>query len=158
MKKIFLIKFLAVLILGCSDRGDKPVEYRFEIINDSGVDLKILSYNPENPDIVRKSIEIEDNDVYLESFNSRYSEEAYFFSDVFNGDSIVINYGNEKQQFFYCLRDHDDGTDEGCNEPRNILAMFEDSDGNPNDGIILNRYTFSSTDFENASPCEADCE
>lgn len=138
---------------------DKVIEYQFQIRNESGKDIEIVSYDHDYPNKIKKVINIETDNFYDESFLSRYSQETYNFLDVFDGDSIVINYNNEKQQIFYCYRNYnDDIGDEGCSEPRNILAVFQDTDNDPNNNIFFNQYTFTQEDYENAAACEGECD
>lgn len=141
--------------LSCSDRNDDVIEYGFEIINHSGVDIKIKSYNSAFPDNLVEEIKIQDGGLYRENFFSRNSGESYLFSDVFNGDSLTIIYEDRRINSFYCYNFFSN-QQEGCDEDNNILAVVEDKSSD--DDIILRQYIFTQEDYENATPCDEDCE
>ncbi|TVZ25915.1 hypothetical protein JM83_0856 [Gillisia sp. Hel_I_86] len=155
MKKIVIFNLLLLLTVGCSDRSDKPVTYRFEIINESGGDIKIKSYNSAFAPILVKEIKIQDGGLYKENFLSRKSGRSYLFSDVFNADSLKIIYRDRRIASFYCYNIFSN-QEEGCDEENNILAVVEDYSSD--EDVILRRYTFTTENYENAMPCDGDCE
>lgn len=69
-------------------------------------------------------------------------QEYYSYISFFQGDSIVINYSNEKKQIFV-LETNCNGNERN---PLNI-CLYGDTE---------ETFTFIEQDFENASPCNGD--
>lgn len=45
---------------------------------------------------------------------------------------------------------------EGCNASWNILSVFDDNDHR--DNVVLNKFTFTESDYENGEDCKGNCD
>ena len=140
-----LVFVLSLNILACGST-DQDVLYTFSISNNSGEDLTITSYNSNSPNRVQRTIVVPYLDSFDEQFRSRDSGPDYDFSDVFEGDSIIINYNNLRTRTFTCIRRGSQGV--GCSEPRNILNILPAPVLGQD--ILAAEYEFTTSDFENA--------
>ncbi len=148
MKKYILI-IVTLLIISCTDREDENINYNFKIENNSGYDIIITSYNSASSgQEILRTIEINNNSFFIESYSSRASERSYILADIFRGDSIVVSYNNnERKEIFTCI--DRSNTRIGCDEARNPLNY---SSTIPSINNNLNTiYTFAPSDYDNAN-------
>ena len=145
--KNLLVFVLSLNMLACGST-DQDVLYTFSISNTSGEDITIQGYNSNIPDRVQRTIVVPYLDSFEEQIKSRDSGPDYDFSDVFEGDSIIINYNNLRTRTFTCIRRGSQGV--GCSEPRNILNILPAPVSGQD--ILASEYEFTQTDFENALP------
>ena len=132
-----------------------PIEYKFEAINNSGVDIKIIGFDGS----FRTETLIPNSRTVFKSFQSSSMDKNRTFSDVFGGDSIKVIFGMKKADIFYCYLGRGGG---GCSKPRNILVqkniLVTDINSKKNGKIFLDRFTFEPIDYENAEDCNGNCE
>ncbi len=138
-----------MLILSCTGVGDEPIRYNFLVENKSGYNVIIKAYNTRfSSQEIQRTISINNNSIFTESYNSSSSDRVYTLSDVLKADSVVVSYNNnERKEIFTCIISNDTGF--GCTESRNILNYYT---FNP---IVNNTsntiYTFTSSDYDNAN-------
>ncbi|MEL6976606.1 MAG: hypothetical protein AAGL29_14620 [Bacteroidota bacterium] len=145
MKLLCFVISLNILACGSTDQD---VLYTFSISNNSGEDITIRGYNSNIPDRVQRTIVVPYLDRFEAQFRSRDSGPDYDFSDVFEGDSIIIDYNNLRTRTFTCIRRGSQGV--GCSESRNILNVLPEPVSGQD--ILAAEYEFTETDFENALP------
>ncbi|SHF55742.1 hypothetical protein SAMN05444483_101583 [Salegentibacter echinorum] len=143
MKNLLTFIFLLTLLNGCGTDQGEGKNYIFTLVNSSGYDIRIDSFFSSEEDT--EIIALRNGEEITKQFNSPAPpiQEYYSYISFFQGDSIVINYGNEKQQIFVI--------ETNCNgnerNPLNICIYDEQQE----------TFTFTEEDFENATPCDGDC-
>lgn len=136
MKKTILL-FILALSYSCTDMGSYK-ENNYKLVNKNGVNIKIYAYsgNYQNPVIILNS-----NDSLNKKFKTCMGELGSF-KEFFKGDSIKVIYQNEKINYF------------------SISGCSTGNEGNPfchNNGV-MGVFTFTLQDYENATPCNGNCE
>ena len=141
-----------MLSLGCicCGRTDEDVVYAFSVTNDSGREISITSFKADFPEIAPKQVSLKNKEVLLEEFPSRDSGRSYSFLDVFDGDSINVDYAGSRFQIITCIRRGSEGV--GCSVPRNILNVLPEPVSGTD--ILLSEYVFTAEDFNTAQPLE----
>jgi hypothetical protein len=142
MKTFFTIILTCICFVSCHSDDEKLFTYKLK--NTSGVGIKIVAFSKSN--VFREPIItiIEDGKEIIKNYESDppLNENIYNYVSFFQGDSIVVNYDNEKKQIF-------------------VLETCEGSERNPlNICFYSNQeeiFTFTEEDFENATPCDGDC-
>lgn len=146
MKKIIFIA-MTILLFSCTDKGDSYRNFNFIIKNYSGKDIVITSYNSLNPSETQRTITINNNSLFSQSYTSKESDRGYLLEDVFKGDSIIVNYNNnERKEIFTCIDKFDTAT--GCSENRNLLSYYNITTQGNN---INTTYIFNTSDYDNAN-------
>ena len=140
---IYLICF--TFFISC-DTDEKKISYNFKIENNSGKDIIITSYNSQNPTVIQRTISISNESFFIESIESKEGDKSYIFEDILKGDSIVVNYNNERIEIYTCIDRF--GTALGCDEPRNLLSFYNVV---PLENSKNTIYKFTSTDYDNAN-------
>lgn len=154
--KVIKIVLIALLLNGC-DRNNEEREYRFIIENQSGGDIRLEIFE-SGTNSFAKNIPIPNSDFIIKDFQSSDMGKTYGIQDFFQGDSVNIIYGNNlKLKSYKCefLKPENNG----CNEQGNIA-----NDGDPKwksqrDGYLYKAtYLITTEDYENATPCDGDCD
>lgn len=145
INKVFFA-MLTIFFCSCTDQNDNYINYDFKIVNNSGKDIVINSYDFAELSLVRKTIIIENNSFYFESRKSKESDTGFNLSDILDGNYVIINYNNERQEIFSCIDRFN--TAVGCAEERNILNYYISTSSGNN---INTTYTITSTDYDNAN-------
>ena len=138
MRKIILIIILIITVSCGTDLGDGEF-YNYSLRNNSGKDVTIYSYRTiypirENPLI----IQLADGENLTKTYKDALPPTGYNFGVFFNGDSLIINYNNERKQIFKWTDQND----------RNPFNYFETNV----------EFIFTEQDFENAEPCNGNCD
>lgn len=142
----FLILLIVFVQIGCTDRHEDEIYYDFVIKNETNKNITITTYHRYYGDDSQRTIILNAGESISESLQSSSSGTDYVFEDFLKGDSIIINYQNERKEIFSCRNQE---TDVNCSEPRNILRYAERiPNGNHR---ILNKYTISQIDYDNAN-------
>ncbi|MBZ9632232.1 hypothetical protein LB465_15730 [Salegentibacter sp. LM13S] len=160
MKISFIVKltFLlsAILFNGC-DRNNEERTYRFIINNESGFDIRLEIFESGTNNFVKEII-ISDSDHTIKNFQSTDMGQVYGIQDFFEGDSVNIIYGNnQKIQSYKCefLKPENNG----CSETGNIANDGDTQWKRERQGqLYIRTYTFNPENFEEATPCDGDCE
>ncbi len=147
MKKIkFIICLIVFIQLSCTDRNDDDIYYDFLLKNETNKNIIITTYHRYHDNDLQRTITLSSGESLSESLQSTSSGPDYVFEDFLKGDSIIINYQNERKEIFSCRNQE---TDVNCSESRNILRNAERiSNGN---NRILSKYIIFQTDYDNAN-------
>ncbi len=145
-KNNFLIGLIVLIQLGCTDKHDDEIYYDFMLKNETNKNITINTYHRYHGNDLQRTIILNAGESISESLQSSASSTDYVFEDFLKGDSIIINYQDERKEIFSCRNQE---TDVNCSEPRNILRYAERISNGSN--RILNKYTITQTDFNNAN-------
>lgn len=138
---------MMISLSSCTDKGDDYRNFNFKIENNSGKNIVIISYNSQNPSEVQRTIIINNNSSFSESYTSKESDRGYLLEDVLKGDSIIVSYNNnERKEIFTCIDKF--GTAIGCSETRNLLSYYNSTSTGNNTNTT---YNFDSNDYDNAN-------
>lgn len=138
---------MMISLSSCTDKGDDYRNFNFNIENNSGKNIVIISYNSQNPSEVQRTIIINNNSSFSESYTSKESDRGYLLEDVLKGDSIIVSYNNnERKEIFTCIDKF--GTAIGCSETRNLLSYYNSTSTGNNTNTT---YNFDSNDYDNAN-------
>lgn len=139
MKNLILL-ILSITLTGCwgTDQGEGKF-YEYTIRNESGKNIEISSYRniyPErNTAII---IQLKNEEELKKTFQDNLPPSGYNFGVFFNGDSLIINYNNERKQVFTFPTEND----------RNPF-FYTGTDVT---------YIFTEQDYENAEDCNGNCD
>lgn len=156
MRYIVLKIALIIFLFGGCDLNNEKRIYRLFIENESGVNIRLEVFNVVNNSFV-KNIDIPNSDFVMKDFQSSDMGEVYGIQDFFEGDSVKVIFGNNLRiESYKCefLKPENNG----CNKSGNIA-----NDGDPKwqrqqeENLFKATYTFTEEDFENASPCDGNC-
>lgn len=156
--KYIAIKIVLIILLfsGC-DRNNEERVYRFVIENESGVNIRLEIFESGSNRFV-KNIDIPNSDFVMKDFQSSDMGKVYGIQDFFEGDSVNVIYGNNLSiESYRCefLKPENNG----CNKLGNIANDGDPKWKNQREGNLYKAtYTFTEEDFENAIPCDGDCE
>ncbi|MDO5637305.1 MAG: hypothetical protein Q4G18_08650 [Myroides sp.] len=128
------------LSVGCVDKEYREMEYRHTLWNKSGKDIRINIYKISmngHPHRWINTLNIPNNEEL--TFRAKSEHSNYDFVDVFKGDSIVINYQNERKKTYTIFFDPD------------IRNLFKRKGRNVT-------YIFEEADYNLATPCNGDCD
>ena len=148
MKHFYLIFSIITFVLcGCgTDQGESKT-YVYTVENDSGHDLLITSYiDDDNSN--GKVFSLLNGEATTKTYEDKQPPSYYFFTDFFGyenrrSESIKIVYGdNLKVQLFLSGN---------CNQEKNPLNTCKYSGTNQ-------VFTFTQQDYENAQPCDGNCD
>ena len=146
-KQFYWIVFLCGIIISC-DHNEYSVTTNFEIINQSGKDIIIYSYNIFD---LESTITINDSETFSDQIITSSRDGTRSFLHLFDSDSIKIVYENQRYKIYKCfLRENG-----GCGEERNILSFLDYEESG--DNVYLLRYTFTEEDYQNAEFCNEEC-
>lgn len=147
MKNIkFIICLIVLLQLGCTDRNDDDIYYDFILKNETNKSITITTYHRYYGNVLQRTIILNTGESLTESLQSNASGPDYVFEDFLKGDSIIVNYQNERKEIFSCKNQE---TDINCSETRNILRCSDRSSNGEN--RILSKYTITQTDYDIAN-------
>lgn len=139
MKNLFLA-FITLAIIGCgTDQGEGNF-YNYSIINESGKDITINSYRTIYP--IREIpviIQLANGENLTKTYQDALPPSGYDFGVFFEGDSIIINFNNEKKQVFTFITN---------NNNRNPFSYAG----------ITETFIFTTQDYENAEDCNGNCD
>jgi hypothetical protein len=155
MKNYILLIFVA-LFYSCTDQGEVK-KYDYTIINNSGVTVDIIPYDEENDINIQNKRTLLDGekinkklDVYP-PYNDNLSLSGVLWGDLIYSRvpkaEIVFN-NNKKVIYLNCTFSDLGITD--CLEPRSIFNPINNSG-------VIQVYTITPEDYENAIPCDGDC-
>jgi hypothetical protein len=139
MKKLLFI-FVTSLLIGCGTDQGKGKSYKYTIKNDSGKNITINSFRTFYPKRITPLItSLNNGESITKTFDDTLPPSGYDFTVFFNGDSLVINYNNEKKQVYTMFK--------GVDEVKGPFAKA---------GTIEN-FVFSEEDYANSIPCNGNC-
>lgn len=148
MRILFFLIALSVVFASCTDLGSTDT-YTYTVRNESGVDIKIIGYVTFT-NVEEYIITLKDNEERTQIYKDGSPPRGYHFRYLFgssNGnrdaDSIRIVYDNIKFKNFGI---------NNLSDERNPLGP------NHNDGGLEATYTITKEDYENAEPCNGNCE
>jgi len=144
MKNFLMIfSFLFILNSCGTDQGEGET-YIYTLINSSGHNIKIEAFNLTSREEVSKITYLENGEEITKKFTSPAPpmQEYYSYVGFFEGDSIIITYDNEKRKVFVLE------TCEGDSRNPINICLYSN---------LIETFTFSEEDFENAAPCDGDC-
>lgn len=145
MKNLFTSIILLTLLNSCgTDQGSKT--YKLTLKNNSGKDITINAFvtanNLEEPSQVTNLANEEQITKVYES--SAPLLEIYNFASLFGGDSIVVQFNNERTISHVVA----------INCGSNLRNPLNNCEYNKQEET----FTFTEEDYENAIPCDGDCE
>ncbi|MDV7188456.1 hypothetical protein R3X25_14280 [Lutibacter sp. TH_r2] len=130
---------IMLVLISCGTDQGEGTYYEYTIINNSGKNIKINSYRNSYPKRdTPTTIDLQYGDELTKSFKDDLPPRGYDFAVFFQGDSIIINYNNERKK---------------------ILTFPTENDRNPffYTGTDVT-FTFTQQDYENAEPCNGNCD
>jgi hypothetical protein len=138
MKKIILTT-LSFIIIGCWWTQVENKTYKYTLRNESGKNIKVNAFRTFYPPRETPIITILDDEEELIKTHTEASQPDVFnFISFFNGDSLIVNFNNERKQIFTFPTENE----------RN---PFYHSGTN----VI---FVFTQQDFENAEDCNGNCD
>lgn len=145
MKNLLISIILLALLNSCgTDQGSKT--YKLTAKNSSGKDIMISAFvtsnNLDNPSQVT-NLNIEEEITKFYESNPPLLE-IYTFSNFFGGDSIVVNFNNERTLSYI--------VETKCGQ--NFRNPLNNCEYNKQEET----FTFTEEDYRNATPCDGDCE
>lgn len=138
MRKIILIITLLITFSCGTDLGEGKF-YNYSIRNESGKDITIYSYRTIYP--IREKpiiIQLANGESLTKTYQDALPPTGYDFGVFFEGDSIIINFNNEKKQVFTFK----------TNNERNPFWY----------GGISETFIFTEQDYQNAEDCNGNCD
>lgn len=137
LKQALLIIYFVPLLMATDCGKGKFHEYK--IRNESGKDIKISSYRNIYP--IRQTpiyTQLVNDGELTKTYQDGLPPSGYSFGAFFNGDSLIVNYNNERKQIF---------------------TFPTENDRNPfyNTGTNVT-FVFTQQDYENAKPCNGNCD
>jgi len=156
MKYITLkIALILLLFSGC-DRNVTETPVQIIISNNTGEKIEMKVYESVSQSLI-KTISIESGNSVSKVFIEKESESPVGPKDFFEGDSLSIVFGDNQRILNYQCQYFTQS--ESCAVDGNILNLSDSKWQLENGGESFSRsYTFTTVDFENATPCEGDCE
>jgi len=158
MKKYFILVSAAVLtiLFNCCDRNPEERNVQIILQNDSGQPLKIFDINSISIETLN-IFEIATGDEIVQRFVEIEGQTQKGPFDFFEGDSILVVFGNKERFLTYkCPRN---SFVESCERNGNILniadARWNLEIGNDEGSAYI--YRFIPQDFEDAEPCNDNC-
>lgn len=141
--KTFYIIILTCLCLSSCHTDDGRI-YIYKLRNTSGIGINIIAYSKSNEFREPTITNIDDGEEIIKHYksDSHLEPNVYNFVSFFQGDSIIVTYGNEKQEIFeeeFC---------EGSERNPLNLCIYSDQE---------ETFTFTQEDYQNANPCNGDC-
>jgi hypothetical protein len=118
--------------------------YTYTLKNNSGIDIEIMAFSQTNEFREPITTLVDNGEEIVKQYESDppLNPNIYSYIGFLQGDSIIVSYDNEKQQIF-------------------VQETCEGSERNPlNICIYSDRqetFTFTEEDFQNATPCNGDC-
>jgi hypothetical protein len=118
--------------------------YTYTLKNNSGIDIEIMAFSQTNEFREPITTLVDNGEEIVKQYESDppLNPNIYSYLGFLQGDSIIVSYDNEKQQIF-------------------VQETCEGSERNPlNICIYSDRqetFTFTEEDFQNATPCNGDC-
>ena len=138
MKKIILT-VSSFLVIGCWWTQVENKSYKYTLRNESGKDIKVSSFRTfypprETPDITT----LDNEEELIKTYEVSSQPDIFNFISFFNGDSLIVNYNNERKQIF---------------------TFPTENERNPFYHTGTNvTFVFTQQDYENAEDCNENCE
>jgi len=157
MMKYLILGMLMIFFLFCGcDRNVNEIPVEIKISNETGKSLEIRVFESVSQAFVKK-IEIADGKMVSRVFIEKESDSPIGPKDFFEGDSLSVVFGtNEKILTYQCQYFI---SSESCTIEGNILNISDLRWQLGNSGeTVVRSYTFLTEDFENATPCDGNCE
>tara|TARA_B100001057_G_C22712743_1_gene896470 strand:- start:572 stop:1051 length:480 start_codon:yes stop_codon:yes gene_type:complete len=150
---------LAALFLSCSIVSCcYEREYVYTIRNETGVRLKINPYDYENQIVQEKVIILNDKEEFTHKYISRDARVHFWPSDYFRSQYLEVIYNNEKKEIFpYSWHELEDSLRDALEVYIDTLRIYTYKDP-LNYQDFDEPFIFTEEDYENATPCEGDCE
>ncbi len=143
MKILFPILIICFSLNSChSDDGNI---YTYTLKNNSGINIEIVAFRQTNEFREPITTILENGNEIVKEYESDppSTPNTYSYVGFLQGDSIIVNYGNEKQQIF--VQETCDGNERN---PLNICIYSDQQE----------TFTFTEEDYQNASPCDGNCD
>jgi len=164
MKHTHFFTYLTVLFLVCSLSSCRYEQvYTYTTINRTSVSIKLNAYD-RNSNIPIKTISVDSGEEYTEEHIEKDPSETYDSYRYFNHPQFLeVIYNNEKKEIFinaYYLN-------YTMISPLDTLSAYIDTNRvssikNPLNTFFYDSFEvtfiFTEEDYENATPCEGDCE
>lgn len=144
-----LITIIALVSSCGPDYNERFID--FVIINESGVDIILnpkLPLHEPFPNDPKSSLIVRNNDAFSEVMHISTRNSSFTFRTFFGTNNIEVIFGNERRTLYSCVSSDPNNN---CDNPRNILTFRADQDNRA-------EYTFTTSDFESAIPCDGDCD
>lgn len=140
--RYFLNILISLLLLSCgTDQITKT--YRLTVVNSSGANIVVRGYYSFNDSNTPPAITyFENGEEIIKTFET--NSEVHTFADFFEGDSIVVIYNNLRSQSYTVERN----CQENLRNPLNNCIYKE----------LEETFNFMEEDYENAAPCEGNCD
>ena len=153
----YTLIFTVILLLASCDRNLTSIYWTLEIENLSGEEITILAYD-DYEEVVRKETRIP-NGESITGFNETTERDgSYTYGDLLGSRSkIKVIYSDKKYEIYY--GDDYQSIDEN-GQTRNLLIWsgYDDMyDMDERVDHIYLKYTFTEEDYQNAKPCEEEC-
>ena len=146
MKKIILA-VSSFIIIGCwgTDQG-KGKFYEYTIRNESGKKISIKSYYADSPSIEPILINLDIGEELTKTYQDILPPSPYDFGYFFGNnnnprDSLKVIYNNSKVSYYYFV----EGTSQNEKSPFNLSGTNV-------------TFVFTQQDYENAEPCNGNCD
>lgn len=142
MKNLFLLILMSTL-LGCgTDQGEGKI-YTYSVKNQTDKRIEIFAYDKNNLDSEPNITIMNPDDEITKTFQDGLPPQGYTYGVFFGGDSLVVLYSNERYNTF-------------------VFTSCAGSDRNPLNTCeyhsLEEYFIFSSQDYQNAIPCDGNCE
>ena len=125
------------------DGSDGFDTFKYTVINESGKNIIVRSFLSTDPNISPITTNLSIGEEITKSERSRHNYSfAEFFSDGSSfRDSIVVEYENQKIDFF-------NSNDDNVRNPLNLGEY----------NTLTETFIFTVNDYQNAEDCNGDCE
>lgn len=134
MKKLLGTIIIILGFISCHTE-DRTI-YTYEVINNSGVDIKVFSFvRNELREPITTSIDEGDKLVKNYESDPPLNPNIYNYVGFFGGDSIVVHYGDDKQQIY--VQETCEGS---LRNPLNICVYSDQTES----------FNFTVEDYQNA--------
>jgi hypothetical protein len=136
--KNLLFTTMALLLIGCGTEQGNGKSYTYTIKNESGKNITINSFRNTYPKRLSPIItQLNNGQSITKTFEDTLPPSGYDFAVFFNGDSLVVNYNNEKKQIFTI-------NNISSRNPFNYTGSIEN-------------FIFSEVDYNNSISCNNNC-
>lgn len=138
------------LIISC-DKNQNIATFNFTIYNDTGVNIVLKPSSSKSEEIIINTGNFYNQKIEVaERFNNSREFNNFKNSIFKTSERLVVVFDGDRKLVFECQGFDDNGL--GCNEPDNILTTIA-----PENSLEVT-YTFTTDDFNNAIPCNGNCD
>lgn len=147
MKVLFFL--IVALFWSCGPEAGCE-SYKFSLQNLSGFKIKIVGYDSNNPELQPNIFIINNDETITKTYENCPPGDIpyYSFSNFFKSDSIKVIFNTNKVLFFKRNIICEGGNENDMNNPLNECIYRNENE----------LFIFTEEDYENAEPCNGDCE